>query len=68
MIPGSLRRLVETLLPWYDRAAEARHDQRSHRIHARAIEVRVESEKVIGTGRDRIRLAYQQYADGMKRR
>jgi hypothetical protein len=67
MIPPSVRRFVEALLPWYDRAAEARHDERSNYIHERAIEVRVESEAVIGKGRDRIREAYQAYADGFRR-
>lgn len=67
MIPARIRRIVEALLPWYDRAAEARHDERSDYIHARAIEVRIESETVIGKGRDRIREAYQAYADGIRR-
>ncbi len=59
MVPGRLRRLVENLLPWYDRAAEARHDERSDYIHSRSIEVRVQSENVIKAGKDRIRAAYQ---------
>lgn len=58
MIPVSVRRLVERLLPWYDPAAEARHDERSQYIHQHSIGVRIESERAIGVGRDRIRDAY----------
>lgn len=67
MIPRRVRQLVETLLPWYDRAAEARHDERSDYIHQRSIAVRIHSEQTIRQGQDRIRAAYRLYGDGFKR-
>lgn len=67
MVPARVRRLVETLLPWYDRAAEARHDERSDYIHQRSIAVRISSEQTIRQGRDRIRAAYALYGDGFRR-
>jgi len=67
MVPPRIRRIVETLLPWYDRAAEARHDERSDYIHKRSIAVRVESERTLKAGRDRIRDAYALYGDTFRR-
>lgn len=65
MIPDRLRRVLEDAMPWYDRVAEARHDERSDYIHTRSIANRVESERVMAAGRievkagiARIRAAY----------
>ena len=66
-IPGRVRRLIEELLPWYDRQAEARHDERSEYIHQRSIDVRVANEKAIATGKDRIRDAYQMADERLRR-
>ncbi len=66
-IPNSLRRLLEDLLPWYDRAEHARHDQRSEYIHQRSIDVRVANEKAIAVGKDRIRDAYRLADERLRR-
>jgi hypothetical protein len=62
MIPTRVRRVVEDLLPWYDRAAEARHDERTQYIHDRSIQIRREVEVRLA-GRDRIRSAYRLAGD-----
>ena len=65
MVPGRVRRVLEDLLPWYDRAEEKRHDERSEYIHERSIEVRVANEIAVEIGKaeivkgDRIRDAYR---------
>jgi len=66
-IPGRVRRLIEDMLPWYDRAEHARHDERSEYIHQRSIDVRVANEKAIATGKDRIRDAYQMADERLRR-
>lgn len=68
MIPGRVRRLAESLLPWYDTASEARHAERSDYIHQRSIQVRIESEGVIRNGQDRIRAAYALSAQRLEKR
>lgn len=60
MIPRAVREFIEHIVPWYDRAAEARRNERSQRIHDRSV-------AVLEGDRDRIRRAYRQYADGVKR-
>jgi hypothetical protein len=67
MIRDRLRRLVEDLLPWYDRAAEVRHDERTESIRRRSIAARVEVEHVIAARDQRIREAYRRYARGLER-
>lgn len=39
------RTVVERLLPWYDAAEEARHNERSDWIHRWSIQVRMETER-----------------------
>jgi len=63
MIPTRVRRLVEDLLPWYDRAEEARHDERTRYIHDRSIAIRKGVERRLAVGG--IRHAYRRYADGL---
>lgn len=68
MVPARIRRLVEDLVPWYDRAEEARHDERTRYIRDRSIQIRQHVEHQIAIrGSDRIRRAYQAYADGVER-
>jgi hypothetical protein len=67
MVPDKVRRVLEDLLPWYDRAAEARHDERSDYIHERSIEVRIQNEEAITAGRNRIRDAYKLADQRVKR-
>lgn len=67
MIRDRLRRLIEDLLPWYDRAAEVRRDQRTHSIQVRSIAARDEVEHVIAAHDRRIREAYRRYARGLER-
>ena len=71
MIPTRVRRVIEDLLPWYDRAAEARHDERTRYIHERSIAIRQEVERRIelshSKGAERIRSAYRAYGNGLDR-
>ena len=69
MIPTRVRRLIEDFLPWYDRAAEARHDERTRYIHERSIAIRQEVERRMGAGesKNRIRSAYRAYGNGLDR-
>jgi hypothetical protein len=62
MIPNRVRRLVEQWLPWYDPAAEARHDERTQYIHDRSIAIRQEVEVRLARP-DRIREAYRLTAE-----
>lgn len=71
MIPSRVRRFVEDLLPWWDRAEEARHDERSAYIHDRSIAIRQHVERSIpevrAVGAERIRSAYRRSADRLDR-
>ena len=73
MVPDRVRRLIEDLLPWYDRAAEARHDERTQYIHDRSIEIRKAVEVLTGDDghrpgpSERIRSAYRAYGNGIDR-
>jgi hypothetical protein len=69
MVPTRLRRLVEDLLPWYDRAAEARHDERSRYIHDRSVQIRqgVEQRLADPVFTNRIRSGYTEYDQRFRR-
>lgn len=71
MIPNRLRRFVEDLLPWWDRAEEARHDERTAYIYARSIFIRQQVERAMpevrAAGAERIRAAYRLSADRLER-
>ena len=66
MVPASLRRLVEDIVPWFDRDAERRHDERSRYIHDRSVEIRQEVEARIARS-ERIRYAYRAYDQRFER-
>lgn len=61
-----LRAFIEWLVPWYDPAAEARHNERSHYIRERSIQVRIDAERRLADS-SRIRRAYRAYGDGFQR-
>jgi hypothetical protein len=47
-MPGHrFRRLVERVLPWYDKPAERRRDQRTEAIRQRSIRARIHAEQVV---------------------
>jgi hypothetical protein len=66
MIPARLRRLVEFLLPWYNSAEEARHNERTEYIRQRSIAVRMDAEARL-QGSARIRRAYREYGKELHR-
>lgn len=66
MILARLRALVEYLLPWYDPAEERRRDEKTEAVRIISIHARIEAEERVAA--DRIRGAYRQYADGVRRR
>lgn len=58
-IPERVRRVVETLLPWYDPTVEARRHAHTEEVRRRSIAARVEAEDV--------RAAYLEYSRRMRR-
>jgi hypothetical protein len=40
-------RIVEALLPWYDRRREVAHDDRTEAIRQRSIRARIKAEEVV---------------------
>lgn len=64
MLPARVRRVVEHLLPWYDPIVEARRHAWTEAISRRSIAARIEAEHAT----DRVRTAYQRYADVVDRR
>ena len=61
-VPDRFRRLIETLLPWYDPDLEAMRAQRSEAIHAQSIAVRQQAERELANASAAsIRRAYRAY-------
>ena len=46
MVPESVRRIVERILPWYDPELEARRDARTEGIRQRSIRARIAAEAI----------------------
>lgn len=46
MVPESVRRIVERILPWYDPELEARRDARTEGIRLRSIRARIAAEAI----------------------
>ena len=67
MIPTSVRRVVEALLPWYDADDEHRRDERTEAIRQISIGIRIDVEKRLAR-LENVRHAYRTYADGLHRR
>lgn len=59
MIPSSIRRLIERILPWYDPEYERLRDRRTESMRQRSVKARIEAEHV--------RAAYLEYADRLER-
>jgi hypothetical protein len=63
-----VRALVDRLMPWYDAAVEARVHHDVKRTIAASTAARHRAERAIEhTESDRVRRAYQAYADGFRR-
>lgn len=69
MLPDRLRQFMDDLLPWYDRVAQARRDQRTERLNAQSDAALKHAERVIASREpDRIRRGYRATGDVFQRR